>query len=226
MLLAFAHRRGGGRLNHAPASEVRTFQDWTVACDNGLGCEAIAPLPPDVEWSEWLNLSFRRGAAAGDRPVVMLQGFEGTPAALLADGRPLAARFAGGDEGFIVQADPGELVGALRNARALEVRGADGARLGLVSLAGASAAMLYMDERQRRIGTVTALVRTGPQPASAQCRRRPPCRRCGSRRRRPTGPWRSTPRRWRGCGASSAARNMTCAGPRNSRPSRSKRARP
>ena len=97
----------------------------------------------------------------------MLQGFEGTPAALLADGRPLAARFAGGDEGFIVQADPGELVGALRNARALEVRGADGARLGLVSLAGASAAMLYMDERQRRIGTVTALVRTGPQPASA-----------------------------------------------------------
>ena len=74
-------------------SEVRTFQDWTVACDNGLGCEAIALLPPDVEWSEWLNLSFRRGAAAGDRPVVMLQGFEGTPAALLlADGRPLAAR--------------------------------------------------------------------------------------------------------------------------------------
>ena len=27
--------------------------------------------------------------------------------------------------------------------------------------------MLYMDERQRRIGTVTALVRTGRQPASA-----------------------------------------------------------
>jgi hypothetical protein len=148
-------------------SEVKTFQDWTVACDNGFGCEAIALLPADVEWSEWLNLSFRRGGAAGDRPVVMLQGIEAAPAALLADGRPLAARFAGGDEGFVVQADPDELVGALRNARALEVRGADGARLGLISLAGASAAMLYMDERQRRIGTVTALVRTGPRPASA-----------------------------------------------------------
>ena len=88
---------------------MRTFQDWTVACDNGLGCEAIAPLPPDVEWSEWLNLSFRRGAAAGDRPVVMLQGFEGTPAAC----SPTAAgaRFAGGDEGFDRPGRPGRASG-------------------------------------------------------------------------------------------------------------------
>ena len=87
MLLALLTAAAAAAATTPQPSEVRTFQDWTVACDNGLGCEAIALLPPDVEWSEWLNLSFRRGAAAGDRPVVMLQGFEGTPAALLADGR-------------------------------------------------------------------------------------------------------------------------------------------
>jgi hypothetical protein len=47
------------------------------------------------------------------------------------------------------------------------LRKADGKAAGRVSLKGANAALLYMDEQQRRVGTVTALVRTGPKPASA-----------------------------------------------------------
>jgi Protein of unknown function (DUF1176) len=43
----------------------------------------------------------------------------------------------------------------------LRLLGADGKPLGTVSLKGASAALLYMDEQQRRIGTATALVRPG-----------------------------------------------------------------
>ena len=147
-------------------SEVRTFQDWTVACDNGLDCEAIALLPAEAEWTEWVSLSFRRGARAGDGPLVMLQGFEDQPAALLADGHALAARFSSTVDGFAVQADQTALIAALRDGRELEVRRADGSRLGRVSLAGAAAAMLYMDERQRRVGTVTALVRPGTRPAA------------------------------------------------------------
>jgi hypothetical protein len=49
----------------------------------------------------------------------------------------------------------------------LEARAADGATVGRISLAGATASMLYMDEQQRRVGTVTALVRPGSRPAGA-----------------------------------------------------------
>jgi hypothetical protein len=152
-------------------SELRTFQDWTVACDNGLGCEAVALLPDDAEgdsdWSAWTTLMLRRGAHPGDRPVLLLQNVDGEPAMLLADDRPLAVRFSGNVDGFTVLGDESVLVEVLRTASRLEVRDAAGSSLGRISLAGAAAAMLYMDEKQRRLGTVTALVRRGSRPASA-----------------------------------------------------------
>jgi hypothetical protein len=152
-------------------SEVRTFQDWAVACDNGLTCEAVALMPEaaegDKDWSGWVTLMLRRGGRAGDAPVLMLQNVDGAPAVLLADERPVAARFSSGIDGDTVIADPEALVAMLRGGRVLELRDAAGASLGRISLAGASAAMLYMDERQRRLDTVTALVRRGARPASA-----------------------------------------------------------
>ena len=152
-------------------SEVRTFQDWTVACDNGLRCEAVALMPSDSQgdpdWEAWITLMLRRGAHPTDRPVLILQGLERTPTTLLADGRSISARFTHVDDGFVVRADEATLIEAVRYARVLEVRGADNASLGRISLAGASAAMLYMDERQRRLDTVTAMVRRGARPASA-----------------------------------------------------------
>ena len=149
-------------------SQPRTFGDWTVGCDNGLDCQAVALLPAQQEWSEWLTLRFSRGAAAAARPVVTIGNLETAPAALLADGSPLDVRFTSDPDGFIVRAaDEDALVAALKGARSLEVRGPDGAGLGRISLSGASAAMLFMDEAQRRLDTVTALVRTGTRPASA-----------------------------------------------------------
>lgn len=148
-------------------AEVRTFQDWTVACDNGLACEAVALLPADVEWEEWVTLMLRRGAGPGDRPELILQGIEQAPSALLADGRAIPARFSGTDDGFVVQADERALIEALISGHLLTVRVPNTARHWSVSLAGSGAAMLYMDERQRRLDTVTALVRRGSAPASA-----------------------------------------------------------
>ena len=151
-------------------SEVRTFQDWTVACDNGLQCEAVALLPEnregDVEWEQWVTLMLRRGGQAADGPVLILQGFEGSPAALLADGRPLPVRFDEHVDGVTVIGDERMLIDTLRSAQVLDVRDAAGASLGRISLTGASAAMLYMDEKQRRLETVTAMVRRGARPAS------------------------------------------------------------
>ena len=153
----------------APApSQPRTFGDWTVGCDNGLDCRAIALLPAQEEWSEWLTLRISREAAAPARPVVAIEHLDVAPGALFADGNPLDVRFTSDPDGYIVEADDdGALIAALKSARALEVRAADGATLGRISLTGATAALLFMDEAQHRLDTVTALVRTGARPASA-----------------------------------------------------------
>ncbi len=147
-------------------AEVRTFQDWTVACDNGRRCEAVALLPEGV-WEGVTTLLVRRGAGANDAPEFLFDNLEQQPAALLVDGRPLRADFASEEAGYRLRADLAALIEALRGGQTFEARDAAGASLGRVSLAGASAALRYMDERQQRIGTVTALVRPGPRPASA-----------------------------------------------------------
>ena len=153
----------------APApGELETYRDWTVGCDNGLACGAIALLPENADWDQWVTMSVRRGAGRSDAPVVTLQNVDVNPAILLADGRPLPVRFSAGDDGYtVVTDDPAGLITALQEAQMLEARAADGATVGRVSLSGATASMLYMDEQQRRIGTVTALVRAGSRPAGA-----------------------------------------------------------
>lgn len=153
-------------------AELRTFQDWTVACDNGLRCEAVALLPevetlPEGVWEGVTTLLFNRGAGAADAPEIVLDNLERQPATLLVDGRPLPVRFAAQEAGYRLEGDPATLIEAFRRGSAFEAHDASGASLGRVSLAGAAAALLYMDERQRRVGTVTALVRPGTRPASA-----------------------------------------------------------
>ncbi len=59
------------------------------------------------------------------------------------------------------------LIEAFRTARAMQLIGETGLPVGTLSLEGVSAALLYMDERQGRAGTVTALVRRGERPATA-----------------------------------------------------------
>ena len=143
-------------------AELKTFHDWTVGCDNGRACHAVALIPES--WPEdALTMSVRRGPAAADQPVLAIElGADSNPASLSADGRPLPVRLVGA-EGLtgIAAADSAAMIGVLRSAGSLEIRSADGKPLGTVSLKGASAALLYMDEQQRRTGTATALVRPG-----------------------------------------------------------------
>ncbi|HEX8468499.1 MAG TPA: DUF1176 domain-containing protein [Allosphingosinicella sp.] len=150
-------------------AELRTFQDWTVGCDNGRACHAVALVPES--WPDGaLTMSLRRGPEAGALPAVTFElGSAGDAAWVSADGRRLAARLIGGADGEtrVAPADSAQVVAALRSAAGLQLHGADGKALGTVSLKGASAALLYMDERQRRVGTPTALVRRGPAAATA-----------------------------------------------------------
>lgn len=148
-------------------TELKTFQDWTVGCDNGRACHAVALMA--VDWPEdGLTMSVRRGAEAGAQPVVAFAlGADSNAVAAAADGRRLSIRLIGaGGETRVAAADVAVAIAALRSAGRLSVESADGSALGTVSLKGATAALLYMDEQQRRIGTATALVRPGNKAAA------------------------------------------------------------
>lgn len=150
-------------------AELRTFQDWTVGCDNGLYCQAVSLIPE--HGNDGRTLSMRRAPAAGAEPVFSLYKYDDDDlcgATFTADGRPLPVRIIEGPDCTIVHpADAPALLAALRSARELRVTGADGHDYGSISLAGASAALLAMDEAQQRTGTETALVRPGVRPASS-----------------------------------------------------------
>ena len=149
-------------------SAIKTFQDWTVGCDNGSACHAVALVPE--HWPEdALTMSVRRGPAATDPAVLAFAiGADSNATALSADGRRLKVRLVGAEgETRVAAADTSAAVAALRTASRFELAGADGKPLGTVSLKGASAALLYMDEKQGRTGTATALVRPGSRPWAA-----------------------------------------------------------
>jgi hypothetical protein len=146
-------------------AELKTFQDWTVGCDNGGACHAVALMPE--HWPEdGLTMSVRRGPEAGAQPVLAFEiGADSNAASISADGKRLAVRLIGSEgQTQVAAADTAAVVRVLRSANRVELQSADSKPLGAVSLKGASAALLYMDEKQRRTGTATALVRPGTRP--------------------------------------------------------------
>jgi hypothetical protein len=149
-------------------AQLKTFQDWTVGCDNGSACHAVALMPEGFP-DNGLTMSVRRGPAAGDAPRLALAlGADSNAAALSADGKRLKVRLVGAEgETRVAPADSAAVIAALRTASRLDLEGADGKSLGTVSLKGASAALLYMDEKQGRAGTATALVRPGKRAWAA-----------------------------------------------------------
>jgi hypothetical protein len=145
---------------------LKTYQDWIVGCDNGRACHAVALMPE--EWPEdGLTMSVRRGPEAGAQPVVAFElGADSKATVAIADGKRLSIRlFGAGGETRVAPADVAAAIAALRSAGKLGLESAEGTALGTVSLKGASAALLYMDEQQRRIGTASALVRPGSKAA-------------------------------------------------------------
>jgi hypothetical protein len=158
-----------------PASKV--FRDWVAGCDNLRQCTALS-LPGELdERMAYVRLQRRGGPA--DTAVLSLQirdiklkkAFD---ARLTLDGAPFPAAgrsFGGsspdGEVGTIdLPAQDGEaLIAAARKATKLGIAFDD--KTFTLSLSGAIAALLWIDEQQRRLGTVTALIRKGDKPATA-----------------------------------------------------------
>ena len=147
--------------------ELRLYGDWTVGCDNGRACQAVGLVPED--WpDDAATITVARRPEAGAAPDVSIVMREGTAIALEVDGKRLSLRLTSGEGDLkVAPADVPALIAAIRSGNQMKILGANGSAVGTASLKGASAAMLYMDDRQQRAGTVTALVRIGARPASA-----------------------------------------------------------
>jgi hypothetical protein len=146
----------------AQPQPLRTFTDWTVGCDNGGACTAMALQP--VDWDgdpdTWLNLTLKRSGGR-DAPVrISWDNDLSTRMTLLVDGRTIAS----GVTSDMSLTDAA--VQALRQGRQVSMRAANGATIS-ASLAGLSATLLAMDAAQGRVGTTSALVRPGRRPMMA-----------------------------------------------------------
>ncbi|WP_183255159.1 DUF1176 domain-containing protein [Brevundimonas basaltis] len=147
--------------------EVRTFRDWRVACDNSGDC--IALTGGDIGAAAFVRLRMPAGPDAEPEVVAGAWGLETAERFELSiDGAahrltmtPLS-EWAGiaGTRGTPARA----LITAMGAGRDLVLSIDDSS--GSLSLAGVSAALLWIDERQGRLGTVTALLRRGDHPAT------------------------------------------------------------
>ncbi len=147
--------------------ELKTFKDWTVGCDNGRACHAVALIPEDRDFDQRMTMSVRRGPEADAMPGISFDG-DVPVAGLAAGGKRLPVAIVQKDGYPAVRADGvAAVLEAIRSNSEIETVDAAGKRTGKMSLAGSSAALLYMDEQQRRVGTVTGLIRKGPRPAAA-----------------------------------------------------------
>ena len=143
---------------------LKTFTDWTVGCDNGRACQAVG-LQPEED-TDSLTVVVKRPAAANARPDIFINLGDLAVAAVSADGRRLAIGLVPA-KGIVSVRDEDSLafIEAIKPAKRLGLLDARGREIGHASLGGFNAALLYMDDQQKRVGTTSALIRKGPSSA-------------------------------------------------------------
>lgn len=151
----------------APApTEAQVFRDWAVACDNGRRCQAAALMPEGGDWEGFASLFVERGPEPGAPLLYRLSGGNEAPVRLAIDGNLVPTRIVAEDPDTLVEPrEPAAFERALRAGRRLELQGATGGTVGTASLSGLTAALLYMDEQQRRPAPRLPQVRLAPATA-------------------------------------------------------------
>jgi hypothetical protein len=170
------------------APEVSEFSDWSVACDNARDCTAVSvsrafvtrlastdpgdyALPklwvkraagPQAQIRVFVDTTVWGEAGAGEGPASL---HVYTPCDGDCTGR--AYRLLWLEPGRYELA-PGDVAAFLAENTATSraaTRFADGQMHGIITTAGLTAALRYIDEVQDRRGSVTAIVAKGPKPA-------------------------------------------------------------
>lgn len=168
-------RLGGGllllpALALAATPEPKTFRDWMAGCDNLKSCTALSLPPNAADITAYLRLERPAGPDGAASLILRLSGDWKKPPAtveLKLDGAPFPT--AGKSLPVVVNdniasltfqpADTAALIEAARKATKLTVAAPN---LSVeVSLSGAVAALLWVDEQQGRLNTPSALIRKG-----------------------------------------------------------------
>ncbi len=160
----------------AQAQGEKTVKDWTAVCDNLATCGAFGFSPEGGDIDSYVRITRAGGPDAAPVVLLVFDAPDAVPSGtwtLTLDGKPVAGvgtlSARGSQQGARVTlkgpaADA--LIAAMRNGQELEIH-QGGKQLVGVSLAGSSAVMLWVDDQQGRVGTVTALAHPGSRPASA-----------------------------------------------------------
>jgi hypothetical protein len=170
--------------NAVAASDFADFRDWHVACDNLRAC--VATGGDGASQGGYLRIA--RGGAADAVPVITIAVYaeKGVTFTLrfndpalpgLPEGKLEGTSDESGSYRRIVLSDrtsPDTLIASFRKADAIIITRTDppGAspsdpEKSEISLSGLVAALIWMDDEQKRLDTVTALIKRGPKPASA-----------------------------------------------------------
>lgn len=160
----------------ARPSTPQYFKSWAVGCDNVLRCEAVSLLPEEsAQGTEAtaeatpVELQFVREGGPGGSVEIHARSVESLPdrMRLVADGREIARLDAGS------RPEPGldgpralEAARTMASAVTIELLDRKKRRLAVISTDGLADSLRFMDARQGRSGSVTALVARGDQPAS------------------------------------------------------------
>lgn len=164
---ASAASEAAAELTSSLSSESKTFRDWIAVCDNINNCAAFGPAEGS---GGFVMVKLAAGPAA--RPAVYLASWnlgDGSgPFSATIDGQVYNGRNEGAnaENPYLKIDNPSDQL--LRGiSQGTDMRIHAGSQSTSVSLSGAAAAFLWIDERQGRLGTTTALIRRGDRPASA-----------------------------------------------------------
>jgi len=165
---------------------LETYRDWTIGCDNANRCTAVSLVPENREDSlpgSEVQLEIRRDAGPAGEISITADFTSDTLKGgvdFLVDGMRIISAPIARQQAVVRGPQASALALAIARGGKLEIR--QGAKLiGRPSLAGSAAALRFMDARQARAGTTTALVATGalgpqavkPAPALPVVRRLP-----------------------------------------------------
>ncbi|HEY0625126.1 MAG TPA: DUF1176 domain-containing protein [Allosphingosinicella sp.] len=145
-------------------TKLELFKDWLVGCDNGRACHATS-LGPDAA-EQRFDVSIKRGPEPDAEVEIEIWSVDPQVKALAVDGKPLRLTLTPSREVWPIEGEARTyFLDAVKPGRQLQFLKADGSIHAVTSLEGLNAALLYMDDRQKRVETMSALIRKGSEPS-------------------------------------------------------------
>lgn len=148
--------------------EIKVFKDWSVGCDNVGNCQAVSLVADAAgggfdDWGGPISITRTPGESDILKIKAVIQTNDIDRYQMFVDGRLVdTGPLVQGDYPLeIVGADAAKVAGAIINGYNLQITGPDGENLTKISLSGSKAALRYMDTKQKRAYTRTALVSKG-----------------------------------------------------------------